>query len=404
MFGRLRDGVTREQALAEFDAIAAELEELHPQYNDGIRSVIKPYTEEYIGEGTRQAVWTITAGALLVLLIACANVANLIMARAVKRQREMAIRAAIGSTRKRLVMTVMAETVILAMLASVLALFAAYWGGKAVMAYLVSTDNAPEFWVSFEPDLNVLLVTIGVALFAALVAGLFPALRAAKLDLNSHLKEGGHGSTGGVSKMAATLVVVEIALSCALLVAAGLTARSILEMNQREIGADVENVLVGRMGLFEEAYPEPEARHAFFREVADRMATNPQVVASTAATSLPGEFPSGFNWITVEGYELPTEVYGNFDPWTQVAWVEPDYFDLFGIELLAGELFTAADRIDSEFVIVITRQFAEWAFPDMPLADVVGRRVALRPGGSRERRALAAHRRGDRERPHRQSG
>jgi putative ABC transport system permease protein len=375
VFGRLRDGVSRDQALAELDTIAANLEAEYPDYNDGIRGVIKPYTEEYIGEGTRQAIFTIFAGSLLVMLIACANVANLIMARAVKRQREMAIRAAIGSTRGRLIMTVMAETIILALLAAVLALFAAYWGGKAVMAYLIANDNAPEFWVSFEPDLHVFMVAIGIALFAAFIAGLMPALRAAKIDLNSNLKEGGHGMAGGVSKMATTLVVVEIALSCALLVSAGLTSRSIIEMNQREIGADIENVVVGRMGLFEEAYPTPADQHQFFRDVADRMSEHPAVISATSGTSLPGDFPSGFQWITVEGYDLPTDVFGDFDPYTQVAWVEPDYFDLFGIPLLAGQFYTEADRLDTEPVIVVTQQFAEWSFPEMPLADVVGRRV-----------------------------
>ena len=374
VFGRLRDGVSQDQALAEFRTIAAGLAETHVE-NEGISAVIKPYTEEYIGGGTQQAILTILAGAVLVLLIACANVANLIMARAVKRQREMAIRAAIGSTRRRLVMTVMAETIILAALASVLALFAAYWGGKAVMAYFVAADQAPPFWVKLEPDLNVFLVTIGIALFAAFVAGLMPALRAAKIDLNSNLKEGGHGMAGGVSKMAGTLVVVEIALSCALLVSAGLTSRSIIEMNQRSVGADTKNVIVGRMALFEESYPTGASQRQFFRDVADRMAADPQVIATSAGTSLPGDYPSGFQWISVEGYELPTEVYGNFAPYTQVAYVEPDYFDLFGIPLLAGDYFKLSDNEDSEPVLVITRQFAEWAFPDVPMAEVVGRRI-----------------------------
>jgi putative ABC transport system permease protein len=384
VFGRLRDGVSQDQALAEFQTLAANLEAAHPDTNDGISAVIKPYTDEYIGGGTEQAILTLFAGAVLIMLIACANVANLIMARAVKRQREMAIRAAIGSTRGRLVMTVLAETTILALLASVLALFASYWGGRAVMNYFVATDSAPPFWVDLEPDMGVFLVTVGIALSAAFIAGIMPALRAAKIDLNSNLKEGGHGMAGGVSKMATTLVVVEIALSCALLVGAGLVSRSIIEMNQRELGADVENVIVGRMGLFEEAYPTGASQRQFFRDVADRMAAQPGVIASTATTSLPGDFASGFEWITIDGYELPTEVYGRFSPYTQVAFVEPDYFPMFAIPVIAGEPFTLADREDTEPVVMVTRQFVEWAFPDMPMQEAIGRRVRFAEVGHLE--------------------
>jgi putative ABC transport system permease protein len=369
VFGRLRDGVGEEAAQTEMSGIAQALAAEYPATNKGIGAVVKPYTEEYIGDEAASLLYTMLGAVFFVLLIACANVASLNMARAAQRTRELAVRSALGAERRQVVTQILTESLLLSVCGALLGLVLAQLGLRAFLDALARAN--PPFWLRIELHPEVLLFTLVVTVISGLVAGLAPALQASRADLNEVLKDEGRGSSSlRLGRFSRVVVIAEVALSCALLVGSGLMIRSVMELRQVDLGFDPSNTLTVRIALFESAYPEPAQRVAFFDELLRRLADRPGVVAAAAATALPGGGSGG----TV--YALEGKAYAAQEdmPFANHVVVAPGYFGLFGARLAAGRDFGPQDTAASLPVAIVNRSFAAKAWPG---TDALGRQVKL---------------------------
>ncbi len=369
VFGRLRPDVTLEQARAEFRNIAASLAERYRE-NENITAVVKPYTEEYTAEQARTVITTMFVAVLFVLLIACANVANLILARTAARQKDIALRAALGASRWRILVHVLTESIVLSSAGAVLAWFLADAGLEITRRAFVAADTFMPFWIRFELDWQVLAFGACTALVAGVIAGLVPALRATRTDVNEYLKEGARGSGAAATRLSRTLVTGEIALSCVLLVCSVLLIQSVINMNSRPLGPDNTGLLTGRIGLPEADYPEAAAQLRFFEQVIERLQARPEVLGATAAYSYPGMDAWALPYRTRD-MEMPET--GQL-PWTNYAGVMNNYADVLGLDLLRGRWFDSRDRADGDPVIIVDQTFAREAFAG---ADPVGRQIRV---------------------------
>ena len=368
VFGRLKAGVTLGQARAELANIAAALEAQYEE-NRNITTVVKPFQHEYVPPEARQTIAAMFVAVLLVLLIACANVANLILARTAASQRDIALRAALGATRWRLLVHVLTESVALAAIGAVIAWFLAGVGLDLTDRAFTAADIDEPFWVALELDARVLLFAALAAATAGVIAGLAPGLRATRADVNEHLKEGARGDGVSASRISRTLVTGEIALSCVLLVCSGLMIRSVVNLNERPLGIDNTDLLTGRIGLPERQYPDPASQFRFFEELAERLDSDPEVLGATVAYSYPGIRGWAAPYRTREDDPQATVL-----PLVNYAGVIDNYAEVLGLDLLRGRWFDAREHAKSEPVIVIDRVFAETAFPD---GDPIGRQVLL---------------------------
>jgi predicted permease len=369
VFGRLRDGVTLEQARAEFANIAAALAERYAD-NENITVVIKPFQEEYIGPEARTGISAMFVAVLLVLLIACANVANLILARTAARQRDIALRGALGASRWRILVHVLTESVVLAAFGAVIGWFLAGAGLDLTHRAFVAAGIEEPFWITFELDGPVLLFAAGIAVVAGVIAGFAPALRATRTDVNEYLKEGGKGSGASASRLSRGLVTAEIALSCILLVSSGLMIRSVINLNSKPIGIEHTELPTGRIGLPEAQYPDEDSWYAFFKQLRERLESNPEVVGATVAYSYPGMG----SWDTLYRTRAMEQVDEAQLPGVNFAAVMDNYAEVLGLELLRGRWFDSRERAGSEPVVIVDQRFAEEAFPG---ADPIGRQVFL---------------------------
>lgn len=375
-FGRLRDGVTVEQARAEFATLYEAIKADNPEWNVGATTDLKPYREEFVGNQTMSILTAMQLATLLVLLIACANVANLILARTVNRSRELSVRAALGASRWRLVAGTLSESITLSLLGGVIGIVIADAGGRAVQRYLINSNDGTPYWMDFSADWRVALFALAVAMTAGIVSGILPALRAAKRDVTEGLKSSGSGGAGvGIGRFTRTLIAVEIALSCALLVGGALTVRSVIGLQNVDIGANVDGVMSGRVGLFVSEYPTEEARRQFWADFEAEAAQLPGVTGVAVTTSLPTYWANG-NSYHVPGLEPPAD---NRYPFTRNVIISPSFFDVFGVTLQSGRGFNEGDRADTQPVAIINRTLADRAFPG---EDPVGRTLEIGAGGS----------------------
>ncbi|MDJ0653165.1 MAG: ABC transporter permease [Xanthomonadales bacterium] len=369
VYGRLRDGISVDQARAEFQGITSRLAAAYPDLNDGVTAVIKPYSHEYVDEDTRKAIWTMMAAVTLVLLIACANVANLLLSRTSGRTQEMAIRAAMGAGRRRLVVQMLMESLLLALAGSVIGLVLAYWAMVGSDRFFGEAGTGLPFWVVLELDTWSAVFAIGAAAFTALVAGLVPALRASGVNINLVLRENARGATSRKMKwLSQSLVVMEIALSFILLVLAALTLRSSLEMQDYDVGARTDNTLTVRVGLPQAEYPETARQAQFYTELNNRMREMRGVEASVVTHGLPGAW-SAWSQFQAEGQEVTDDQRAEFAPYIRIA---DGYFDAFEAPLISGRDFDGRDTEDSLPVVIINQYFANQAFGN---EDPIGRRV-----------------------------
>ncbi|MBW3567506.1 MAG: ADOP family duplicated permease, partial [Proteobacteria bacterium] len=369
VFGRLKPGVTLEQAQAEFRNISAALAGEYAE-NENITTVIKPFQDEYVPREAKTVISAMFVSVLFVLLIACANVANLILARTAARQKDIALRAALGASRWRILVHVLTESVVLASLGGVIAWFLADFGLDMTKRAFVAANINEPFWIEFSIDTKVLLFAAFAALASGVIAGLAPALRATRTDVNEYLKEGSKGSGASASRLSRTLVTAEIALSCILLVSSGLMIRSVVNINQQPLGIENTQLLTGRIGLPETQYPDAASQYRFFEQLVERLESNPEVRNATVAYSYPG----------IGGWTLPyqtraAEAAGEEQlPRTNYAGVMNNYGEALGIRLLRGRWFDARDHAESEPVALIDERFAREAFGE---SDAIGQRVRL---------------------------
>lgn len=369
VIGRLKPGATVEQARVEMSAIAGRLAEQYPDTNAGWGVDVFPM-QEYDVRDIRPALLVLLCAVGLVLLIACANVANLLLARATARQKEIAIRTALGASRWRVARQLLTESILLALVGGAVGVLLAQWGIGSLLA--LAPQELPRV-KDVTLDARVLGFTLLVTLLTGVIFGLVPALQSSTPNLNETLKEGGRGTTGGHHRIRAGLVITEVALALVLLIGAGLLIRSFYRLQQVDPGFNSSNALAVTVSLPGRKYPQPEQRTAFFTQLIEKVSALPGVVAVGASQSLPiqGDFLLGF---TIQG--RPPYAPGE-DPSTNYYSVSPDYFKSMGIPLLRGRVFTEQDRAGAPRVAIINEEMAKRYFPD---EDPIGKRIHVTQG------------------------
>jgi predicted permease len=363
---RLKPGATVERAQTELDVVASRLAQQFPGYyppSRAFRLSVRPLLEQVVGD-VRPALLMLLGAVGFVLLIACANVANLLLARAATREKEMAIRTAVGASRRRVVRQLLTESVVLACAGGALGLLAAYWGLDALRG--LGPGNIPRLR-DVGMDLRVLTFTFGVAVMTGVLFGLAPALRGSRVNLSETLKEGGRSSAGGGGRLRSALVVVEIALSLVLLVGAGLLVRSFMRVQRVEPGFDARNVLSMRLSVGGTPY-QGERSGEFYRELLTRVRRLPGVESAGTASILPLGGGIGWGSITIEGRAAAN---GQEQIQADQRVAGAGYFETMKVPLAAGRYFGEQDTADSLKVAVIDENMARTYWPD---TDAVGQR------------------------------
>ena len=366
---RLKDGVTVDQAAAELRTIEARLSDEAPEYNKNYSAEVLPLREQFFGN-VRRPLWLMLGAVGFVLLIACANVANLLLSLATSREKEIAIRAALGARRGRIVRQLLTESLLLALLGSILGLGFAWLGIKALM--LISPRDLVNLH-SVGLNVTVLLWTLGVSVLTGIIFGLAPALQISRLNLNDSLKEGGKSDSGGASgsrKLRNALVVSEIALAVVLLASAGLLIRSFIRLQQVDRGFSTDNILTMVIRLPEARYPEDAQLVTFFNQALERLRQLPNVRSAGMVNFLPlyGGLGSSTGF-KIEGQPEPPPGQG---PGADVRVVDAGYFQTMGIPLLRGRNFSDAELKGPRKVILINDALARKYFPN---EDPIGRRL-----------------------------
>ena len=356
--GRLKPGASFAQANAEAAALGEELARQYPQADAGTTLRVATY-RQFAAENMGPVLALLMAAVGFVLLIVCANVANLLLARGAGRQREIALRFALGATRGRIVRQLLTESVILAGLGGGVGYLLAAWGRDLVLG---SIPVELPFWMKFDTDPNTILFMIGVSLLAAVLAGLWPALHTSHVEVHDALKEGGqHGSTGkGRNRLRGALVVAEVSLALILLAGAGLMIRSFVHQVEQRNAIQTKGVLTASFTMPVAVYPNNAAKLAFMDRVMPALAALPGVRAISSTQALPLGRNSWSRWIWLEGDPVGAEA-----PRRSVflGIVRPDYFRVLEIPLRAGRAFTADDDSSSDGVAIVSETAARTLWP-----------------------------------------
>jgi putative ABC transport system permease protein len=369
---QLKPGVSIQQAQAELNGIAKQLEQAFPTKNIGWGINVIPIHEQVVGE-IRPILIVLLAAVAFVLLIACANVANLLLSRAAARQKELALRAALGASRLRLVRQMLTESVLLALMGGLVGVALAYWGIQLLIGF--GPDNIPRLSeITIDP--RVLGFTFGISLLTGLLFGLIPALQASRPDLNDALKEGSRGSTGGRSGMFRNVfVIAEVSLALVLLIGAGLMIRSFTRLQSVETGFNAESVLTMRAQLPRKKYGEPHQIVDFFKQAQARIAALPGVQAVGAISYLPLTGLASRDSFKIPGQPPPAP---GQEPGVEVRVITPTYFRAMGIPLLKGRLLDERDVKESR-VLLINETMAKKYFASQ---DPVGKQIEISWDGS----------------------
>jgi len=375
-FARLKPGTSIENANAELNTIAARLEQQYPDTNTGRRVRIESLRESVIGD-VRPTLLTLLGAVGFVLLIACANVANLLLTRSAGRQREMAIRTALGAGRMRILRQLFTESTVLALAGGIVGLLLAIWGTSVLSSYI--PEGIPRM-SELSVDGSVLAFTFGASLLTGVFFGLAPVLQSAKTNLTETLKEGERNSSPGHNRAGKLLVISEVALTLVLLVGAGLLVKSFWRLSQVNPGFNPQNVLAMQISI--NARPEEGPRvDNFLGELRLRVQRLPGVQSISVSNGLPFE---GANLppIVIEGKPAPAP---SQDPTGLLYIVSTDYFKTMGIVLVRGRLFSTEDRKDSPQVALIDEVFARQHFPN---EDPIGKHFKLNTPGADSREII----------------
>jgi putative ABC transport system permease protein len=363
---RLKPGVAIGQAQSDLEAIAAALSRQYPESNTHFGVGSKPLREELIGD-VRTALYILFGAVVCVLLIANANVANLLLARASARGKEIALRAAMGASRGRIIRQLLTESLLLSALGGGLGLLIAQWGTEALVKAV--PQNIPRI-STIQLDASVLGFTLLVSLATGVIFGLVPAWQASHVDLNSSLKSGTRTGGGGEGKgrVRNALIMAEVALALVLLISAGLLIQSFARLGSVQPGVRTERLLTARVSLPEVAYPKNENITAFFDQLLPRIRALPGVESASTIIPLP---LSGSNMVTtfdIEERPLPDGQRAA----APVRVIATDYFKTMGIPVLQGRVFDEKDRFESAPVVIVNERFANKYFPGQ---NVVGKRI-----------------------------
>jgi predicted permease len=365
--------------------IARRLGDAYPETNAGVGVVTLGYVDHIVNSYMGEDGMLILAGsfgvpALFVLLIACVNVTNLLLGRAVARGPEMAIRRALGSGRLRAVSEMLAEAGVLATGGALLGVLAAHVGVRAFGAAMSDVEELP-YWVTFEINGRVLVFAVATGAVSAFLAGMLAAWRASRLDLSEMLRGGARGAIDpGAARLSRSLAVFALALSCALAIAASLSVRSSLAASRYDLRFDTSHVLTARVDLVGDAYPEEGDWRRLYAQIQERVAARPEVVAAAVGTVVPTDTQLAAG---ARRYKRPGETYEEWwhMPVARSAVVSPGYFAAFGVDLLAGRDFSAADRDGAPLVVIVNEDFARREWPGQ---SAIGQRVHLWMGRERD--------------------
>jgi len=380
VIARLKPGVPIDQAQAEMDTIMARLEQQYPDTNRNWKALVVPLHDRLVGDA-RPALRILLGAVGFLLLLVCANVANLLLARASGRGKEIAIRTALGAARWRLVRQLLTESTLLALIGGVVGVLLAVWGLEALGRLGPPAVHGID---SVGPDGKVLAFALGASLLTGLLFGTLPALQSAATQPGDSLKEGGRGATGGFGgrRVRDLLVISEVALALLLLVGAVLMIRSLVRLQSIDPGFRTERVLTATVNLPSVTYPEEHQIHAFYDGLLERLASLPGATASAGSGSLPHDI-GNYLAFAIEGRPPVLDGVVQDAVWTNVT---PGYFETLGIPLLKGRTFSAMDvpppadgdsdpnAPQAPMAAVVSASFARKWFPD---EDPIGRRITL---------------------------
>jgi putative ABC transport system permease protein len=368
---RLRPGVTLDQAQAEMTAIAGRLSQEHPATNEGWTVKVAPVLDFAVGDA-RRILWLLFSAVGLVLLIACANVTNLLLARAATRQKEMAIRVALGAGRLRIVRQLVTESLLLALLGAIAGWPLAVWGLKVLLA--VTPADLPRL-DAVTIDNRALLFTLAITVITGMIFGLAPALQLANTNANQNLKVGGSEGNRGVAggRIGSLLIAAEVAIAVVLLVGSGLLLRTIWQLRQINPGFDDHNALAVTLQLSEKKYADAARVASFSKQLEQQVVALPGVQATGVARILPiaHDLPAGFY---VEGRPREPD---NQLPQTNYSAVSGAYFGAMRIPLLAGRVFNDRDDLQSPRVAIVSAELAQRVFAG---ESAIGKRINVTTG------------------------
>jgi predicted permease len=372
---RLKPGVSFDAASADIGAVALRLSSEYKASNEGITASVKPILEGQIGPQPRRLLWTMLGAVFFVLLIACANVANLLLDRAAHRTKEVGIRTALGASRFAVVRQFLSEAVVLAAAGAVFGALLAQ-GGVTLFSRAIADTN-PPFWLHIRLYPPVLAFVVATAFVASLVSGAIPAYQSSRADINEILKDESRGASSfRIGRLSRGLVMFEIALSCGLLVASGLMVRSVMKLRDLDPGVATQNVFTARVG-FPATSTDTAAQTRFFDDLAQQVAAIPGVEGVSLSSELPA-VGSGGAPVELEGKSYATE---RDYPFTESLVVNPGFFTTFKVKPVQGRPFTPDDRAGGIPVAIVNQSFVR-KFLDS--GNPIGRRFRLGGAGSRE--------------------
>ena len=378
-FGRLAGGMTLQHARAQMQEIGRLLERTYPATNRGVVPSVKTFREAWVGPNAVALYASMWVAVVFVLLIACANLANLMLAKAIGRSREMTVRIALGAGRWRVVRQLLIESLLLSTAGGLIGGVVAGW---SVRAYnLVVTD---PYWYArwdYAIDQRVLAYLIGVSLMTGLLFGVAPAARLSRLDINSILKDGGRGTVGGRrhKRLSAFLIVGEMALAVVLLTGAGIMIRSVVTIATSDLGVKTANVLTGLVGLPKGRYPNPQAQIAVVQALSARVKATPGVESVAIATALPA---GAVFQPSRRAYELGGAVSAATDPghsMVATVTISGDYFQALRATVRQGRVFADTDGASSPPVAIVNQRFASLSWPG---ENAIGKRFRLLRGST----------------------
>ncbi len=358
LFGRLKPGVSLEQGRAEITALVQRMVLDHPDVNKGLQVRVRTLRDCFVDAETRLLLGIMLGAVGLVLLIACANVANLLLARTAAREKEIAVRAALGAGRRRVMRLLLTETLVLCVIGAAGGIGVGALGLHLFRNYVARLQ--PPFFMVFEVNSVALLYTIGATCAACLLAGLYPALRWSRPDLNATLKDGARGSTGsGLGRFTRLMIIGEVAFSCLLLVLSGLTIRSVIKSQTAPFGFQTAGIYSGRVALPDNAYKDVLQQREFFGRLVENLKTRSEIESFGLADLQP-------TWGNLSPVQLPGSVPpadGSAGPAAMIKAVTAGYFETLGMKLLQGRGVLETDGAESPRVGVISARFAEKFWP-----------------------------------------
>ena len=370
VFGRLAPGVSREQAQSELINISRKLETDHPDTNKDIQARVLTFNEQQNGGPIRTVFLSLMGAVAFVLLIACANVANLLLSRSTNRAREISVRVALGASRWRIIRQLLIESIILAVISGLAGLGIAAIGIR--LFDRATLDVGRPYWIQFTMDGNVIAFFALVCLGTGVIFGLAPALHVSKTDVNDVLKEGGRTGSAGVRarRWTGALMVAELALTVVLLAGAGFMIRNFVTLYRLDLGIDTSKLLTMNLALPERKYPAVEQRLAFYEQLEQRLQANPRIESVTITSNNPMQ--GGFlRTLDIEGQPLDQ---GQQPPRVTMLTIDPQYFKTIALPLQRGRDLTDEDGMTGREAAVINQRFAALHFPN---EDPIGRRITL---------------------------